>query len=134
MARGIYKFHVDCGRANYLQGNFTAEAEDIAFAVSATVYFEEPFRKHSGAEVTFAPEHFELVSADPADVATFDRLDLATGHCPLGLLADSISDGRIEVDEEDKANAPPYFQKAIAQNAERLKGIEEWKRKWKRKG
>ncbi len=59
MARGIYKFNVDCGRANYLQGNFTAEAEDIAFAVNATVYFEEPFGKHSGAEVTFAPEHFE---------------------------------------------------------------------------
>lgn len=129
MARGIYKFHVDCGRANYLDGKFTAEPEDIAFAVNATVYFEEPFGRHTGVEITFAPEHFELVSADPADVATFERLDAASGHCPLGLLADSISDGRVEVDDEDAASAPPYFQKAIAQNAERLRWIEEHKQR-----
>ena len=42
MAKSIYKFEVDCGRMGSLQGTFTAEPEDIAFAVGKTVYFDEP--------------------------------------------------------------------------------------------
>ena len=121
MAKSIYKFEVDCGRMGSLQGTFTAEPEDIAFAVGKTVYFDEPFGKHSSASPTLAADQFSIVSSDPAEVATFERLNLSSGDCPLGLLHDSISDGAVELTEEEAANAPAYFKSAVANNAERVK-------------
>lgn len=120
MARGIYKFFVNCGRAGSLDGTFAAEAEDIAFAVGKTVHFEEPWGKHSGVMVTFEAAYFTLVSIDPAEVATFDKLDLAHGDCPLGLLNDSISDGRVELADEEAVRAPTYYKAAVAKRPGRL--------------
>ena len=125
MAKSIYKFEVYYGRMGSLQGTFTAEPEDIAFALGKTVYFDEPFGKHSSAQPTLAADQFTLVSSDPAEVATFERLDLSSGDCPLGLLHDSISDGAIELTEEEAASAPAYFKDAVANNAERMKRYEE---------
>ena len=123
MTTGIYRFHVDCGRHGNLDGRFTATPEDIAFAVGHRLYFEEPWGKHSGVEVTLDADAFALVSDDPAEVATFAKLDMAHGECPLGLLHDSISDGRIELTAAQASAAPPYFREAIEANAER---IERW--------
>jgi hypothetical protein len=124
--RCIYTFHVDCGRHGDLDGRFVATPEDIAFAVGKTVYFDEPWGKHSGVEVTFEADHFAVFSDTPEDVAAFERLNCAYGECPLGLLHDSISDGRIELTPEQKATAPPCFQRAIKQNAERIKRANGW--------
>lgn len=124
--RRIYTFRVDCGRHGDLDGKFTATPEDIAFAVGKTVYFEEPWGKHSGVEVTFEADHFAAFSGKPKDVAAFERLDAHSGHDPLGLLADSISDGRVDLTPEQEASAPPYFQRAIRQNRERLRRANEW--------
>ena len=110
MSECIYKFEVDYGRHGTLEGTFIATPEDVAFAIGKTVYFEEPWGKHSGAECTFEPGHFTVVSADPAEVATFKRLDLRSGECPLGLLRDCILDGRLELKDEERAAMPAYYR------------------------
>lgn len=125
MAKSIYKFEVYYGRMGSLQGTFIAEPEDIAFAVGKTVHFDEPFGKHSSASPTLAADMFQIVTDDHAEVAMFERLNLSSGDCPLGLLHDSISDGAVELTEEEAANAPAYFKSAVANNAERVKRWEE---------
>lgn len=106
----IYKFEVSYGQHGTLLGTFTAMPEDVAFAISKTVYFEEPWGKHSGAECTFAPAHFTVVSYDAGEVATFKRLNLRNGECPLGLLRDCILDGRLELTDEERAAMPAYYR------------------------
>lgn len=120
MATGIYKFHVDCGRSGSLDGTFTATPEDIAFAVGHRLYFEEPWGKHSGVEVTLSEDAFALVSADPAEVAVFDKLHMSNGHDALGLFHDRIADGVVELTAEQASAAPPYFRSAIEANAARV--------------
>lgn len=107
----IYKFFVDCGRHGVLEGQFVATPEEVAFAVGKRVYFSEPWGKHSGVEIIFEASHFTITSTDPSEVATFKRLDLRSGECPLGLLADCIADGLIELTEEERATAPAFFAK-----------------------
>lgn len=116
--RCIYKFHVNCGRGNYLDGTFTAEPEDIAFAIGKTVYFSEPWGKHSGVEVTFDASMFTVKSNSVSDAQAFDRLNLASGDCPLGLLADMIGDGVVGLTAEEIRTAPTFFRKAIERIAE----------------
>lgn len=116
MTRSIYKFHVDCGHAGSLEDTFAAKAEDIAFAIGKTLYFTEPWGKHSGVEVTLGDDAFSIVSSDPAEVATFDRLDLGSGDNPLALLHDSIADGRFELTDEEKLSAPAYLRSAFRED------------------
>lgn len=111
MSENIYKFFVDCGRGRDLNGLFVATPEEVAFAIGKRVYFSEPWGKHSGVAVTFEAAHFTIVSTDPKEVATFKRLDLSSGQCPLGLLADCIADGRLELTDEERAAAPAFFVK-----------------------
>jgi hypothetical protein len=109
----IYRFYVDCGRHGALNGTFAATPEDVAFACGKTVYFSEPWGKHSGVEVTFEADMFTVVSSEPAEVATFNRLDLRSGECPLGLLHDAIMDRSMVLADEERDNAPPYFKSAL---------------------
>lgn len=115
--QSIYQFRVHVGRHGDLSGKFTATEADIAFMVGKAVYFEEPWGRHTGCDVMFDETMFMIISSDPADVETFDRLGMESGHSPLGLLHDSIADGRVELSAAEKEAAPEYFRDAFSSRA-----------------
>lgn len=66
MAKGLYKFHWDCGRMGEVSGAFVAEAEAVAAALGAEIYLGEVLGKHSEIYGTLDPEDITLVTEDPA--------------------------------------------------------------------
>jgi hypothetical protein len=107
---GFTSTAVDTGRS---MGRSRQRQRTWRFACGKTVYFSEPWGKHSGVEVTFEADMFTVVSSEPAEVATFNRLDLRSGECPLGLLHDAIMDRSMVLADEERDNAPPYFKSAL---------------------
>lgn len=96
--KGIYRFAQDCGRSGDLSGVFTADAETVERLMGETVSFGEVLGKHSDVDVDIDPSNLSLVSADPASVAMFERLDLATGHNPFDYFEEEEDE---EESEED---------------------------------
>lgn len=95
----VYRFTVDCGRCNYLQGTFVADDAKVAHAIGKTVYFSEPWGKHSGAEVTIEAGHFKVLTDDQDFIAKLRKYGMGHhGDDPLGILAAS------EASQEDDAN------------------------------
>lgn len=88
--RGIYRYDEDFGRMGRLSGTFAASASAVEKARGKTVYLGDCLGKHSDVSLDIKVDTLRLVSDDPDDVATFDRLRLT---CGLDIL------GRIEEDE-----------------------------------
>ena len=86
--RGIYRFHVDCGRSGELFGLFVADSAEVEKAIGRRIYFSDVLGKHSEIDGELEAEEVALISDEPDDVATFDRLKLTTGYNPLDYLSE----------------------------------------------
>jgi hypothetical protein len=90
----MYRFNVHCGRQGDLAGLFVADSEEVDRAMGKSVFFDEPFGKHSAVTVTLAPEHFTVATDDQDFIAKFEALKIGSqGDCPLGILHDQELDG-----------------------------------------
>lgn len=90
--KGIYRFYWDCGRSGELNGVFVADSVDVEKAIGREIYFGEVLGKHSEISGKIEANEIALVSDDPGDVQTFERLGLETGHNPITTLADAGED------------------------------------------
>ena len=85
--RGIYRYTLDCRRMGDLEGVFVADERlvESAMEMAADVglHFGEVLGKHS--EITDnGSGAYTLLSTDPRDIETFERLNLTTGINPVG--------------------------------------------------
>lgn len=84
----VFRFTVNCGYES-LRGTFVADDAKVAKAIGQTVYFEEPWGKHSGVNVLLALEHFEILTDDQDFIAKLGKYGMGHhGNDPLGIIAD----------------------------------------------
>jgi hypothetical protein len=92
----LYRFEVDFGRHGKLKGVFPATPEEVAAAVGVTVFFEEPWGKHSGVEYTLEATDFKVLTDDQDFIAKAKAYGIAwSGEHVTGKIADMRSDGRL---------------------------------------
>lgn len=92
--KAIFKFELSCGRMGYLSGVFIADTAEVAGVIGKTIYFGEVLGKHSDISADIDDE-ITLLSQDPTDVETVERLGLECGINPLNYYEP-------EDDEEDE--------------------------------
>lgn len=97
--KGIYRFWQNWGRMGELHAIFVADAADVANAIGKRLYFGEVLGKHSDIYGPLEASDVTLVSDAADDVATFERLKLASGYNPLEYL-DEADDEEDEKDDE----------------------------------
>lgn len=96
--KAIYKFHFNCGRMGDLHGLFIAEMVKVSDLVASgrEVHFGEVLGKHSDISGPIEGTDLTLLSADPADIAVFERLNASVGFNPF----DYIEEEEGEPDDE----------------------------------
>ena len=85
MEKGVYKFHIVCGRAGDLFGLFVADKEHIRILLEKEieVYFGEVLGKHSEIYGSIDESEIELVSDSPEIIGIVEKYNLSIGHNPL---------------------------------------------------
>lgn len=84
--KGVYKFHVNCGRQGSLSGIFVATAQAVADAMGKEVWFDEPFGKYSEVTIMLDSDCIKLVSEAAEVVRVVEEHGLSNGENPLELI------------------------------------------------
>ena len=87
MTKGIYKFHLDCGRMGDLEGVFIADPIHVeqALASDEEIYYGECLGKHSEISEKLTPDQIKLVTLDIEFIEKFEQLELYSGFDPIAL-------------------------------------------------